>query len=223
MISDYDDFPLIILCGGKSSRMNGILKGLLKFKRKFWLLEQIKRFKDAGGKHIILVFGYNYQMYLNNLNLVQFKEKTWFKWNNLNLLYLINPNPSLGQFSSIQYAAQLIIKKHRPGKTFPFQKKFDGTFILPVDSPAPGKKLWNSLSANYDKKTFCIIPRWNNRTKAFLKIIMTITEGNEFRLDKQIKQLDPKKIKYVDTDEKSIIINLNTQSDWDDYLSEIIS
>jgi len=58
MENKIEDFPLILLAGGRSSRM-GIPKGLLDYHGHPWLLEQLRRFKAVSGKLAVVVLRYD--------------------------------------------------------------------------------------------------------------------------------------------------------------------
>ena len=61
---------LIILAGGKSSRM-GSPKGLLDFNNKPWILEQISHFKHVNKSKVYIGLGYDNKLYFNAID--------WFK------------------------------------------------------------------------------------------------------------------------------------------------
>ena len=60
------DFPLILLAGGRSSRM-GTPKGLLDYQGHPWLVEQLRRFKAASGKRAIIVLGFHQAPYFEQI------------------------------------------------------------------------------------------------------------------------------------------------------------
>ena len=53
MGNTLQDFPLILLAGGKSSRM-GTPKGLVDYQGQPWLLEQLGRFRAACGERAMV-------------------------------------------------------------------------------------------------------------------------------------------------------------------------
>jgi len=61
---------LIILAGGKSSRM-GSPKGLLNYQGNPWILEQISRFAKVNNPEVYIGLGYDHELY--------FELIPWFK------------------------------------------------------------------------------------------------------------------------------------------------
>jgi molybdopterin-guanine dinucleotide biosynthesis protein A len=66
MGKEIGDYPLILLAGGRSSRM-GTPKGLLDYHGHPWLVEQVKRFKAASGKQVIIVLGFHQDPYFEKI------------------------------------------------------------------------------------------------------------------------------------------------------------
>ncbi|MBA4392008.1 MAG: hypothetical protein C0407_00480, partial [Desulfobacca sp.] len=60
------NFPLILLAGGKSSRM-GTPKGLLDYQGNLWLFEQLSRFQAASGKRVVIVLGFHHDQYFEKI------------------------------------------------------------------------------------------------------------------------------------------------------------
>ncbi len=93
---------VVLLAGGRSSRM-GQPKGLLNFRGRPWIIEQIHRLQDAGLTQIIVVLGHSADTYLSFLAYQEEGESR----NSPRLVTAINPNPEMGTFSSIQVGVQL--------------------------------------------------------------------------------------------------------------------
>ena len=66
MKKEIGDFPLILLAGGRSSRM-GTPKGLLDYQGHPWLVEQLLRFKAASGRQAIIVLGFHQALYFEQI------------------------------------------------------------------------------------------------------------------------------------------------------------
>jgi len=205
------DFPLIIPCGGKSSRM-GSPKGLLKVDGLSWYQHHIDRFKLSGGKHVVLVLGHGAQAYLDDFGWTPNTDGQWVSDKGMNTAVAINPQPDRGQFSSIQCGILPVV-----------QGKFPGAFVLPVDMPSPERKIWQNLIQYLTNASSACIPSHNGRaghpvllSKRFLKHLLSKSpELPESRLDRQIGLLHKKEICYVDVDDPNVLKNVNTQLDFE--------
>jgi CTP:molybdopterin cytidylyltransferase MocA len=94
---------LILLCGGRSERM-GEPKGLLPVPDgDFFLLEQCASFFRAGGGHVTVVLGFGFDLYLERLGCRQTADGGFFfLYQNRKITCVINHNPQMGPFSSLQ-------------------------------------------------------------------------------------------------------------------------
>lgn len=210
MIRTISEFPLILLCGGKSSRM-GTPKGLLLIEGTPWYQHHIDRFRQFGGSHIILVLGHHVQIYLDHLSWIPGKNGQWVSHDGLNISVAINLRPNLGQFSSLQCGIERVI-----------QGGFAGAFILPVDMPNPKNAVWESLHENMTDSIDACIPSMKGRAGhpvlLSLKFMESLSKKTpyqpESRLDLQIQRLSKDKICYVDVDDPKIIMNVNTTADY---------
>ncbi len=110
MVSKIEDFPLILLTGGQSSRM-GEPKGLVDFRGRAWLLEQLSRFKTAGGNRAVLALGYQVEAYFEKIPWLPDTRKRPARRLGLEISTVINPHPEKGQFSSLlaAFASPLIL------------------------------------------------------------------------------------------------------------------
>lgn len=213
METDLNSIPLVILAGGKSSRM-GISKGLLQHQESPWLSHQIKRFKKIGGKRVILVLGYTKDEYFEECEWLLKHLERWEELEGIKLSVLINKEPFLGPFSSITTAIHWLFGK---------KDNFRGIFLLPIDVPCPSKGVWSSLAQRNGENTLVSIPRYSDRgghpvflTQVFLKSLLKIEHTNpEARLDLQIKKLSKDLIRRVPVEDENILINFNTRSEWE--------
>jgi molybdopterin-guanine dinucleotide biosynthesis protein A len=62
-----DSHVLILLAGGKSTRM-GSPKGLLDYKGKQWILEQISRYKYVLNPKVYIGLGHDYENYFSAIS-----------------------------------------------------------------------------------------------------------------------------------------------------------
>ncbi len=199
---------LIILAGGKSSRM-GTPKGLLDYKGDYWILEQISRYRSIDYPEVIVGLGHDSESYLDKI--------TWFK-NALNKSYtyrgvevkvVINPTPEKGKFSTLVH----VLKKVEIGKD---------VLILPVDVPLlTSVELKKVIEVN----SGIVLPRCNNDNGHPVKIAASIwstffkvpLKNKEARLDFLIKKFKLN-ITLVDVLDNSVNQNINTLKKWSDYL-----
>jgi len=209
-------YPLVLLCGGKSSRM-GNAKGLLEVNGSPWFLEHIRQFQIAGGYYAVVVLGYHYQSYMDNIRWNNdINDDTWKQYNAINLAIVRNKNPQYGQFSSIICAFDRLV-----------QNNFSGAFVLPVDMLPPGKKTWSDLASCLTGSIDVCIPTWNGKgghpvliSDAFMRtLVKRITNPTRTRLDHEIKKLQKNSIKYVVTDDQRIVGNINTLREFNDLMS----
>ena len=222
MVNQIENFPLILLAGGKSSRM-GTPKGLLDYRGEPWLLEQLRRFKAACGKQVIVVLGFHHERY--------FKEITWLKTAGkesvhqlgLDISVVVNPNPEHGQFSSLQCAIH-------PSPTLPRSGGragvgVPGAFVLPVDVPGPNKGVYGRLTEALGVTTAAAIPRYQSRgghpvllSRAFLERLTTVSPSStQARLDLQIKALPGKQVTFVPVDDEEVSLNMNIRDEFRNY------
>ena len=201
------DYPLILLCGGKSVRM-GSPKGLLEISGSLLFLEHIKQFQKAGGKKVVLVLGYHIEKYMDNICWTNdFNDDKWIEHDGINIAIVRNQNPHHGQFSSIICAFKRLI-----------QDDFPGAFIMPVDMLPPKKNTWKALiNSMYASINVCIPSRKGSGghpvllSDAYIRKLLKIpTISPDARLDHEIKLLAADSIKYVETLDKRITGNVNT-------------
>ena len=209
-------FPLILLAGGKSSRM-GVAKGLLPYRKRPWLLEQLDRFAAAGGRQAVVVLGYRSDEYCQAIPMLRDACLQPVEYHGLKLSACINPSPELGPFSSIQSGA----------RTLSELDVIDGAFILPIDVPCPDVQVWAALADAHTEQTAVCMPRFGGRgghpvllSSAFLSQIMAESpDSPDARLDRQIQKLDIELIERVVVDDDSISFNLNTPERWQEYVN----
>ncbi len=204
------DYPLLLLCGGKSSRM-GTSKGLLHINGTPWFQHHIERFKQFGGKNVVVVFGYDFPHYLNYLNCKRDITGSWLDRFGLNVGVVLNPNPQLGQFSSIQCGLEFIN-----------QHDFSASFVLPVDTPSPAESVWKALTSKRTTTKKVCVPSYYGKgghpvllVREFWDILTRLSPDlPESRLDKQIELLPEEEICYVNVDDPSILKNVNTPDEF---------
>ncbi|MGD9638079.1 MAG: NTP transferase domain-containing protein [Alphaproteobacteria bacterium] len=102
LISANDLPPLIIMAGGKSSRM-GYPKGLLKHQDRPLIMLLLDVFRRAGGKKAVIVLGHHISSYFEELSFLNgLTPPCDVKLGSLNLSIVVNNDYEQGPFSSVQ-------------------------------------------------------------------------------------------------------------------------
>ncbi len=236
-------FPLIILAGGKSSRM-GTPKGLLNYRGDFWLLEQLKRFKAASGGRAIVVLGFHKEQYYEKIPWLRTAVDLPAHQLGLEVSVVVNPSPEHGQFSSLLSAISIL--PVRPpcsgqlpeGPEFAFAERrtstpeqyflIPGAFVLPVDVPGPGKAVYKNLTEAFNDKTAAAIPRYQSKgghpvllSRAFLRSLATVSPTSaEARLDLQIRSLPVDRMTFVPVDDAFVCLNMNSLDEFQSYSNQ---
>lgn len=200
---------LIILAGGKSSRM-GFLKGLLAHNNSFWLLSQIENFIE---NEVYIGLGFDYQKYFDAIPWLQKATENPQNYQQKKVTVVINKTPEFGLYSTL----------HSVLKNLDKTQTDEDVLILPIDVPlvkSPGlEKI--ILSENN-----IVIPTYKNKNghpvklaSKFWKSLLELNISDEnSRLDVQIKKRNASEISFVEINDASILKNLNTPKDWQEFL-----
>ena len=201
---------LIILAGGKSSRM-GQSKGLLRYKERFWILDQIEKYI---GSEVFIGLGLDAHLYFEAIPWLEKALTAPQLHLNKKVQVVINPTPEFGVFSTLQSVLKVL-------DCAPVRKD---VFILPIDVP-----LINSteLGKILNEENRIVIPKHKNKNghpvklaPEFWKSLVELNNSDEnSRLDFQIKKRDPSEISYVEVDDMAILKNLNTPVDWQEFIN----
>jgi CTP:molybdopterin cytidylyltransferase MocA len=191
MGKEIGDYPLILLAGGRSSRM-GTPKGLLNYHGHPWLIEQLLRFKAASGKRVIVVLGFHQAPYFEQIPWLVNAVTNPVEQLGLKISAVINPVPEHGQFSSLQAAIAFLHAHHSSpspqpspirlsssqatrgeGVGFPSSplrglrasrdRGGGGAFILPIDVPCPGKEVFEKLAEAFNPSIDAAIPQYQSK------------------------------------------------------------
>ena len=200
----------ILLAGGKSSRM-GVAKGLLKYNKTFWILEQIQRISETGILRIYIGLGYDFQHYFDAIDWFEKACETPQKFLDLTITIIINKNPELGSFSTLQKVL--------------FEIPIGLELIInPIDTPILSKSAFKQFLKTYNSVVIV-----NHLTKnghpikleyVFWKHLKSLKLGDsESRLDIQIKKLAASKITSLEVSDAAVLLNLNTPTEWKEYLN----
>ncbi|WKD84815.1 Molybdenum cofactor guanylyltransferase [Polaribacter huanghezhanensis] len=198
---------LIILAGGKSSRMD-FPKGLLKHKNHFWILSQMESFI---GEKITIGLGFDYQLYFDAIPWLAKAVEKPQNYQQKIVHVVINKTPEFGLFSTVQSVLKTLDTNHQ-------------AVILPIDVPLLKS---SELKKIIDTENEIVIPTYNNKNGHPVKLApkfwkslleLNITDKNS-RLDLQIKKRNASKISLVEINDASILKNLNTPKDWQAFTS----
>ena len=206
METNLADFPLILLAGGKSSRM-GQPKGLLRRTEKYWLEEQLAGFSSVGGTHAIVVLGYFSEEY--------FEKLPWLLGSpiqkDLHIKTAVNETPERGPFSSLQTGGA------RAAAREPISRRLRSTRRCPL----PPEK---SLAKGWPKKAevSALAFRCGGIGRppgtlgiGFLEELLHCSPDD--RLDVRLKQLPPSQVARIPVEDETITRNINTVADWESF------
>jgi CTP:molybdopterin cytidylyltransferase MocA len=188
---------VIILSGGYSSRMN-YPKAYLIYKEKTFLETIVESYVNIGFKNIIVV--------MNN----DFCSNEWnsfLKPIRQHATIIVNNHPERGRLYSLKLAASEM-------------KDVDYCFIQNVDNPFIEEKTIFMLWINRNEKGYAT-PVFKGKgghpvlvSKAVIKHILSLV-NNEKTLKEALKGFDKR---TVETDDKRILININTMDDYEKYI-----
>jgi CTP:molybdopterin cytidylyltransferase MocA len=199
----------VLLAGGKSERM-GVAKGLLEYKQTYWILEQLNRISKTTIKDVYIGLGHNYQQYFDTITWFEEALKTSFIYKSLNVKVVINLQPELGSFSTLQTVLKQVPKTQE-------------ILLNPIDIPLLNSK---ELQNIIDTKNEIAQPNFEGKNghpikmkPSFWNKLTALNLADEdARLDHQLKKLNPIKISTIEVSDRVILYNLNTKSAWKSYL-----
>lgn len=206
-----DDIIFVLLAGGKSERM-GVAKGLLKYKHTFWILEQLNRISSAKIKTVYIGLGYNNEHYFDAIPWIKDALINFVDYQGLKVKTIVNPNPELGSFSTLQTVLKNI-------------NSSCNVILSPIDVPVLN---FDELNKIISAKNSIVMPNFKGKNGHPIKmdvnfwkklVSLNISEENS-RLDLQIKKLKPEEITMIKVSDASAVKNLNTKTAWISYLNE---
>lgn len=186
--------PLVLLAAGRSERMREP-KGLLPVGGVPFLLWQLRRYAEAGGSRAFVVTAPDPEPY--GVLLADGER-------------VVNPDPHLGPFSSLQVGLKAMQALHA-----------GGAFVLPLDVPAPLPTVWRDLlaarapMAAIPLTPFCRggHPVWISAAFA-AHLIALDPFAPEARLDRQIRALPADAVVRVPVASEDTALNLNDPAAW---------
>jgi CTP:molybdopterin cytidylyltransferase MocA len=203
--------PLILLCAGRSERMLAP-KGLLLFKNRPWIIEQLFKFKECGGIHVIIVLGFDSEVYLQCIN----AHREILITEHFSVSLAQNPIPSHGNFSSLKVGLAAFLA----------EKPDASSFVIPIDVPCPKQETWLKLQQSMHVGTHACVPFFQKKgghpvllSRHFMTQLVDVHDDEPTaRLDMQIKALHRDLIKHVTVQDSIILYNLNSLEDWQKFL-----
>ena len=183
---------LLILAGGRGERA-GLPKGLIEFNGRPWLEQQVRSYREISAEEPVIILGFRHEDYLWAM--------PWLKKANV----VINRQPELGQFSSLQVG---LTRAHERD-----------VFVLPVDVPLCNDEVFKKLEQALKDEVQVCIPTWQGRgghpvllSQKFVEKLSTYPQTT--RLDEKIKELSPAQIARVDVEDARVCMNINTVDEW---------
>lgn len=191
--------PLVVLAAGSSSRM-GRPKGLLPYRGRPWIDEQLARYAAAGGREATVVVGVHRADYEKVLNGAGALAGTA----DLTVTLVENPHPETGPFGSLRRGLAA--------------RGAADTFVLPVDVAAPAPGVWRALTMAIQAAAG---PTWHGRgghpvllSAKVVQHLLALDEGDpSARLDVQLRGLGSAFVQ-VPVEDEAVVTNLNDPEAW---------
>lgn len=208
-------YPVIIPCGGKSSRM-GTPKGLMVVDGRPWIETQLARLHDAGVARAIIVLGFDSEKYLSQL---PWAQPTFLEWSNVNgiqTMVVKNPHPEFGPFTSLQTAIHHVEGLGEPA-----------AFFLPIDVPCPDAQVWRALACECDGLASAAIPSFARHgghpvllsRELMLDLLKVPMGAADARLYLQLRK--QRGLAYVDVEDSKVGMNINTPEDFEKIRNQV--
>lgn len=203
-----NDSVFILLAGGKSERM-GVAKGLLEYQNSYWILEQINRVATSTVTEVFIGLGFHHEEYFNKIQWFATAQFDFVVYKNLKVKLVINPNPKLGSFSTLQTVLQQIPKNK-------------SVLINPIDIPILNPA---ELQTIIETQNQIVLPNFEGKNGHPIKLhsdfwnpllLLNPIDENS-RLDLEIKKVTSSKTTTISVTNSCILKNLNTPNDWIEF------
>jgi len=203
-----NDTAFVLLAGGRSERM-GVPKGLLQYQNTYWILEQIDRITTSTITEIYIGLGHYSQEYLNKISWLNEAQSLFFLYKKIQIRVIINQNPELGTFSTLQNVLQQIPKNK-------------SVLINPIDVPILNT---TELQTIIETRNQIVLPNFEGKNGHPIKLhadfwnkLLLLNPTNEnSRLDLEIKKINPSSITTISVSDSCTVKNLNTVAEWMNY------
>ncbi len=200
------------MAGGKSERM-GVAKGLLKFKKTFWILEQLQRISKTTISEVYIGLGFDYKHYFFAIDWFKEATKKPYSFLGLKVTVVINKTPELGSYSTLKSILNQITTESE-------------ILLNPIDVPLLNT---TELQKIINTKNRIVIPNFNKKNGHPIKLsyqfwreLKTLNLSHkDARLDVQIKTTTSK-ISNISVKDNLILLNLNTPTTWKNFLNKSI-
>ena len=154
-----------------------------------------------------------YQLYFEAIPWLNEALKKPISYKGKKIRVALNQTPEFGLFSTLQNVLSLLN----------FEGGNNTVLVLPIDVPLLNAKEQEKLI--FDEQLISI-PTYNNKkghpvklTSKFWKLLLNLNLTDEdSRLDIQIKKRNASEISLVEMNDASIIKNLNTPKDWQEFI-----
>lgn len=201
----HNTTAFILLAAGKSQRMS-IPKGLLAYNNSYWILEQINRIAASSIGELYIGLGYHHQAYLKAIPFFAQAVSDFVAYKNIQIRIVLNPNPQLGSFSSLQSILQEVPK----GKNL---------LISAVDIPLIGAE---ELQKIINCQNSIVLPNYQGKNGHPIKLqaefwnsLLGLDPHDAgSRLDLAIKKANPQHITQIAVNDPNLLLNLNTMEQW---------
>ena len=200
---------LIILAGGKSSRM-GTPKGLLPFKDSYWILSQIEKF--TIGDCIYIGLGFDSQLYFDAIPWLEKAIESPQVYQNKKIQVVINSTPEFGFFSTLQAVLKVIHNSTELSQE---------VLITPIDVPIPNKETLETINSI---DNHIVIPKFEQKNGHPVKLQASFwhqlldLEVKNSRLDIEIKKINTEQVTKVSVRDQNCLLNLNTPEEWNEFI-----
>ena len=182
----------ILLLAAGKSTRAGQPKGLIPHRGKPWLLHQAETLSFA---RLLVVVGFHRESYEKVLDGTRAE-------------IVVNPHPEEGQFASLQVGL-----RHSSAKS---------VFVLPLDTPAPERELWEELEAALIPPARVVVPEFGGRgghpvllARDFLQELVQLPTTD--RLDAAIHRLTTASVRRVRSSDARLVMNLNSPADFAEH------
>ena len=195
----YPAFAGVILAAGDSSRM-GSDKALLSWKGESFLSLAIRRL-SAVCDFVVVVAGKNAE----TLRPLVYQNAGYLA---------INPQPELGQFSSLKIGLREMLERGR-----------DSAFVTLVDRPAPTVETLELLRETFlhsrPEQTWAVVPEFRGRHGhpyiASREMIEAFLRAQQIATAREVEHENQSKVLYVPVSDPNVTANLNTPEEYESW------